>query len=117
MGMTVTVTEFPMSGMVDSGCVKKGEEPTTLQRALWGFFKLIHAVIMHQEYAITPVTHFAYHILELAAFMSGIQSGIESFCISLNTLHLLKIAYRLFIWSMILRPDCYFKHFKIPFGR
>jgi len=75
MGMTVTVTEFPMSGMVDSGCVKKGEEPTTLQRALWGFFKLVHAVIMHQEYAITPVTHFAYHILELAAFMSGLQPG------------------------------------------
>jgi len=75
MGMTVTVTEFPLSGMVDSGCVKKGEEPTTLQRALWGFFKLVHAVIMNQEYAITPVTHFAYHILELAAFMSGLQSG------------------------------------------
>ena len=76
MGMTVTVTEFPMSGMVDSGCVKKGEEPTTLQRALWGFFKLVHSVIIHQEYAITPVTHFAYHILELAAFMSGLQSGM-----------------------------------------
>ena len=89
MGMTVTVTEFPMSGMVDSGCVKKGEEPTTLQRALWGFFKLVHSVIIHQEYAITPVTHFAYHILELAAFMSGLQSGmlIAHYSLKVSTSH------------------------------
>ena len=60
------------STATSSGQLPRGP---SVQQALWGFFKLLQTIICCQETPITPVTHFAYRILEQAALKAGLQVG------------------------------------------
>lgn len=81
----------------------KHEPEHPMTEAMSGFFKLINAVLLCQESHITPVTHFAFRILEQVALKgSKSRSRLILQHVSLNlVIHLVKILPDMFSMGIV----------------
>ena len=69
------LTQIPRQTGSPSESAGKSDEMSShpVTQAVSGFFRLLHNVVSCQEISITPVTHFAFRILEQAALRGGQQ--------------------------------------------
>lgn len=81
------------------------EQLHPMGEAMSGFFKLLNAVLLCQESHVTPVTHFAFRILEQIALKgSKSRSRLILQHVSLNlVMHLVKILPDMFSMAIVSR--------------
>ena len=85
----------------------KIEEGNPISEAIGGFFQLLYAIVCYQETHVTPVTHFAFRLLEQIAFKTSSSKSrsrmiLQHMSISL-VMHLVKVLPNQFTMGIVAR--------------